>query len=153
MCVNGELIGTHSSSRSPCTPNRVVVNRRPRIEHIMWSHRAAWSPLWWWPCTFGHQHHQITTTLLIGLSALSGNIIALFQVKWRRLQLSWRWSLFKTQLELCRKNAALMCYSFLLNVRILFQLLFSDSANKLQVISNGAIRMQLSWTCCRLARH
>ena len=39
-----------SSSRSPLTQNRGVVNRRPQIEHIMWGHRAAWSPLWWWPC-------------------------------------------------------------------------------------------------------
>ena len=39
-----------SSSRSPRTPNRRVVNRRPQIEHIMSGHRAAWSPLWWWPC-------------------------------------------------------------------------------------------------------
>ena len=34
----------------PRTPYRGVVNRRPQIEHIVWGRRAAWSPLWWWPC-------------------------------------------------------------------------------------------------------
>ena len=32
------------------TPNREVVDRRTLIEHIIWGRRAAWSPLWWWPC-------------------------------------------------------------------------------------------------------
>ena len=39
-----------SSYRSQRTPNRVVINGRPQIEHIMRGRRAAWSPLWWWPC-------------------------------------------------------------------------------------------------------
>ena len=38
-----------SSFQSLRTPNRGVANWRPQIEHIMWGHRAAWSPLWWWP--------------------------------------------------------------------------------------------------------
>ena len=39
-----------SSSRSPRTQKRQVVNRRPQIEHIMCGRQAAWSPLLWWPC-------------------------------------------------------------------------------------------------------
>ena len=39
-----------SSSLSPRTPNRGVVNWRPQIGHIMWSLWATWSPLWWWLC-------------------------------------------------------------------------------------------------------
>ena len=31
-------------------PNGGVVNGRQQTEHIVWSRRAAWSPLWWWPC-------------------------------------------------------------------------------------------------------
>ena len=36
---------------------------------------------------------------------------------------------------------------------IVYLLVYSDSANKLYVhaISNGAVRMQLGWTCYRLA--
>ena len=34
------------------TPLKLQPNRRPQIEHIMWDHRAAWSPLWWWPCMY-----------------------------------------------------------------------------------------------------
>ena len=39
-----------SSFPTPTYPNQVVTNWRPHIEHIMWGRRAAWPPLWWWPC-------------------------------------------------------------------------------------------------------
>ena len=52
-----------SSSRSPRTPNRGVVNWRQQIEHIIWGRRAAWLPLWWWPC-FYHVHKPINTFYL-----------------------------------------------------------------------------------------
>ena len=45
----GHRMSSSRSLRRP-TPNRGFVNRRPQIEHIMSGRRAAWSPLWWWPC-------------------------------------------------------------------------------------------------------
>ena len=55
----------------------------------------------------------------------------------------------------CRKDEAQMYYTLLLNVWILFLLVYSESANELyvQVISNGAIRMRSGWTGYRLARY
>ena len=36
-----------SNPQLPRTPNRGVANQRTQI----WTHRrAAWSPVWWWPC-------------------------------------------------------------------------------------------------------
>ena len=59
--------------RSPRTPNRGVVNRRPPINNSMWGHPAAWSPLWWWPCIIdiskqiwrdrSHRYGKMLTTL------------------------------------------------------------------------------------------
>ena len=52
MCQRGANRNTSamSPSRLPRSPNRGVVNRRPQLENIIWGRRAAWSPLWCWPC-------------------------------------------------------------------------------------------------------
>ena len=33
-------------------PLKLQPNRRPQIRHIVWGRREAWSPLWWWPCSW-----------------------------------------------------------------------------------------------------
>ena len=53
----------------PRTTNRGVANRRPQIEHIMWSHRAPWSSLWWWPCC------------LVGFESVSDRVLILDHVR------------------------------------------------------------------------
>ena len=52
----GELIGIHGRATEWAhpdshVPQTGVVNRRPQNEHIMWGRQAAWSLMWWLPCT------------------------------------------------------------------------------------------------------
>ena len=42
-----------AADRNPWTGyTEWAANWQLQIEHVMWGCRAAWSPLWWWPCTY-----------------------------------------------------------------------------------------------------
>ena len=64
-------------AKSP--PLKLQPNQRPQIEHIMLGRRAAWSPLWWWPCfsshavadrqqTFVLRHKEVMGMRMIGVT-------------------------------------------------------------------------------------